>query len=68
MQVTLELLCKHKIDLNQFTIIAVPPSRWGEGGVYWCHCLVGGRGQWLLASHLREMGEASNLGRVEGGW
>ena len=32
--VTLELLCKRKIDLNQFITIAAPPSRWGEGGVY----------------------------------
>ena len=31
--VTLELLCKCKIDLNQFTIIVAPPSRWGVGGL-----------------------------------
>ena len=40
--VTLELLCKCNIDLNQFTIIAALPIRWGEGDVYWLHYLVGG--------------------------
>ena len=50
--VTLELLCKRKINLNQFTMIAAPPSRWGEGGVYWLHS--------------GEMGEASKRGMVEG--
>ena len=37
----LELLCIHKIDLNQFTIIAASPSKWEEGGVYLLNRLVG---------------------------
>ena len=67
--VTLELLCKCKIDLNQFTIIAVPPSRWGEGGVNWLHPLTGVEKTMFTDSHV--VVQAGNgcgvkLGRVEG--